>query len=208
MQQQEQRITHPARWILFHGTSSCRLRKIQRENRLRVSPEGPPKVALTTERSVSDYFAWTAMYDDLYNHPGEESHPVVLALDGEKLLARGYNLTSYCDLQEGQGMRDWENELGCWGDIEPLDEVLLKIRPVPEEQYEDYLETQSADLVGPTFVPKGPRLAQYELNVMKDVADRLVDGEMTVDEASGIAAAINGLRRMVRADSAATRPPQ
>jgi hypothetical protein len=208
MQQREQHAAGPSRWILYHGTSSYRLRQIRRENRLRVSPEGPPKVGLTTERAVSDYFAWTAMFDDDRDHRGEGGEPVVLALDGGKLLALGYNLTNYVDQQEGPGVRDWENELGCWSDIYPLDEVLIEVLPAPDEQFGAYLEIQSRELVSDTFVPKGPRLAQYELSVMKDVVERLVEREITVDKANAITSAINDLRLMVRTDSAVMPPPE
>jgi hypothetical protein len=29
---------------------------------------------------------------------------------------------------------DWENEIACWSDIDPLDEVLIEIEPVPEDR--------------------------------------------------------------------------
>jgi hypothetical protein len=81
MQQREQHAAGPSRWILYHGTSTYRLKAIQRENHLRPEP-GTGKISLTTERSVAEYFACNAVFGDRHDHPDEESNPVVLVMDG------------------------------------------------------------------------------------------------------------------------------
>jgi hypothetical protein len=65
---------------------------------------------------------------------------VVLVLDGEGLLALNYNLVPFSDPYWGEGECDWENEIECWDDIEPLDEVLMAVEPVPPERYQVYIE--------------------------------------------------------------------
>jgi hypothetical protein len=56
---------------------------------------------------------------------------VVLVLDGEGLLELNYDLSTFSDPYRGEGECDWENEIACWDDIEPLDEVLMAVEPVP-----------------------------------------------------------------------------
>jgi hypothetical protein len=60
MQEEEQHIFRASRWVLFHGTSTYRLKEILRENRLRLPQVGDEKISLTTERSVAEYFACNA----------------------------------------------------------------------------------------------------------------------------------------------------
>lgn len=126
-----------SRWVLYHGTSTARLKSILKNGRLRTSEPGDPKIALTTERSVAEYWACHAVLGDLDRHPGEESSGVVLMLDGERLLALNYDLTEFRDPIWGEGECDWENEIACWGDIDPLDEVLIEAEPVTLERYRD-----------------------------------------------------------------------
>jgi hypothetical protein len=92
---------------------------------------------LTTDRSVAEYWACHAVFGDLDRDPGVESSGVVLILDGERLLALNYDLTESRDDIWGEGKCDWENEIACWGDIDPLDEVLIEAEPVTLERYRD-----------------------------------------------------------------------
>lgn len=47
-------------------------------------------------------------------------------------------------------------------------------------------------------MPKGLRLAEYELAVMKDMASRVREGQLTQDEADAIKAALLDLRKAER----------
>lgn len=112
-------------WALYHGTTEMRLENILAEDRLRVKTVGPRKLALTTERSVAEYFACNAKYDDWHRGSDSEGNPVVLTLDGEVLLRHAYLLEGYSDPVWGEGKCSWENEIACWYDIDPLKGVLL-----------------------------------------------------------------------------------
>ena len=152
---------------------------------------------MTTERSIAEYFACNAVFGDRHDHPNEESNPIVLVLDGECLVALLYELEGYT----GDGEEcDWENEIACWSDIDPLDEVLIDIAPVAEERSRAYFERHRE-----AYKPRGPRLADFELAIVKHVVDQLEESEITVDRADAIAAAINGLRVMVRSDAITVR---
>jgi hypothetical protein len=120
----------PTRWALYHGTSTLRLEGILADNRLQVSVSGDPKISLTPARSVAEYFACNAVNGDRHDHPDDESDPVVLTIDGEHLQALLYQLDSYSDPVWGDGECDWENEIACWDNIDPLDEVLIEVAPV------------------------------------------------------------------------------
>jgi hypothetical protein len=85
----------PPRWVLYHGTSTYRLKGILRENRLRIDALSGEKISLTPERSVAEYFASNAVFGDRHDHPNEESNPVVLMLDGEGLVALLHDLEGY-----------------------------------------------------------------------------------------------------------------
>jgi hypothetical protein len=129
--------------ILYHGTSTARFKSILAENRLGTSrylellgahPSiSPWKVALTTERSVADYWADVAVWTDRFHRSTEHdrfSHDgsgvgVVLKLDGERMVELGYDLKHFREY-------DWENEIACWEDIDPLNEVLIAIEPAVE----------------------------------------------------------------------------
>jgi hypothetical protein len=56
-----------SRWVLYHGTSTRRLNGILKEDRLRISFPGDPKVSLTTERSAAEYWASHAVFGDRHN---------------------------------------------------------------------------------------------------------------------------------------------
>ena len=124
-------------WTLYHGTSTYRLRGILREDTLRVSSTGDDqKVALTPVRPVAEYFARNAVFGDRHVFPvpsDEETHPVVLELDGDALIAEHYDLQRYSDPVWGEGQCDWENEIACWQDIESLGDVLLQIHEIADE---------------------------------------------------------------------------
>ena len=186
-----------SRWVLYHGTSTYRLKEILRENRLLLPPAGDQKISLTTERSVAEYFACNAVFGDHQGHPDEESKPVLLVLDGAGLLALQYELERFSDPIWGDGECDWENEIACWTDIDPLDEVLIEIEHLSEERSQPYLERRREP-----YKPIGPRLAEYELSLMEHMVGRLEEGHITADKADAIAAAINALRVMVRSDAA------
>jgi hypothetical protein len=110
-------------WPLYYATSTYRLKRILRENCLRT--EGDLKIALTTERSLAEYWAHLDVFGDRHDHPDEETHPVVLVLDGDTLIEDHYDLQRYSE-------PDWD-EIACWGDIEALDEVLIDIQQIPEQ---------------------------------------------------------------------------
>jgi hypothetical protein len=206
MQQREQHAAAPSRWILYHGTSTYRLKAIQRDNRLRVSPTGDPKIALTTERSVAEYFACNAVIGDHRNHPEGESHPVLLVMDGELLLVLQYELDGVSDPVWGDGECDWENEIACWADIDPLDDFLIEVTPVPADRWGAYRTGSDRAAATDIFMPSGPRLAHYELILMDDMVNRLEEGEITPRRADAIAAAVNLLRLTLRSENGATHP--
>ena len=188
MKQIRQRIDSD--WILYHGTSSMRLGQILSENRLRVSPTGPDrKIALTTELSAAEYFACNAVVGD---RPDKDSVPKVLVLDGRLLLALSYSVTGFSDPIYGEGECDWENEIACWEDIVPLDEVLIETRHVRTARLRHYRERGKT-----AFITGAPALAEYELTVMADTVGKLEDGEITLARANAISAAMRSLRRAV-----------
>jgi hypothetical protein len=127
------------RLILYHGTSTARLRSVLAENRL--SPTrylemrggdlsiSTGKVSLTTEPSVAEKWAHLAAVTDTHDHFSHDSSGVVLKLDGERLVELGYDLKHFSDPIWGEGQCDCENEIACWEEIDPLDEVLITIEP-------------------------------------------------------------------------------
>jgi hypothetical protein len=68
---------------------------------------------------------------------------MVLTIDGEHLQALLYQLDSYSDPVWGDGECNWENEIACWDNIDPLDEVLIEVAPVPEDRWRAYREAVS-----------------------------------------------------------------
>jgi hypothetical protein len=150
---------------------------------------GDQKISLTTERSVAEYFACNAVFGDKRNYPDEESSPVVLVLDGEGLLADNYNLVPFSDPYWGDGESDWENEIECWDDIEPLEEVLMAVEPVPSERHQVLIERGCA-----AFKPATPPMAGFELTVMADTIGKLVEDEITPADTDAVVSALAALR--------------
>jgi hypothetical protein len=92
VKQNEQQLDGGSRWLLYHGTTTYRLKSILKDDRLTRPGIGDQKISLTTERSVAEYFSNVALHGDKHDHPSEKSAAVILVIDGEKLLALGYNL--------------------------------------------------------------------------------------------------------------------
>ncbi len=189
MKQNEQHVYDGSRWVLYHGTSTARLKRILEDGRLRTSGTDNPKISLTTERSVAEYWAYLAVFGDRRNRPGEDSSEVVLVIDGEGLLEFNYDLSAFSDPIWGDKECDWENEIECWDDIEPLDEVLMAVEPVPPEQYQVFIERRRA-----AFKPAVPPMAAFELTVMADTIGKLVEDEITPADADGVVSALAALR--------------
>jgi hypothetical protein len=178
-----------SRWVLYHGTSTSRLNSILKEDRLRISNPGDPKISLTTERSVAEYWANLAVYGDRQDRSDRESNAVVLVLDGEKLLAGDYDLTEFRDDIWGEGECDWENEIACWDDIEPYSDFLIAVEPVKSDRGLDLTEDGHK-----AFKPVIPPIAGFELIVMSDTIGKLIKGEITPALADAVVSALRGLR--------------
>jgi hypothetical protein len=189
VKQNEECLYAASRWVLYHGTSTARLKHILEDGRLRRASIGDQKIALTTERSVAEYFACNAVFGDKRNYPGEESSPVVLVLDGAGLLALNYDLVPFSDPYWGDGECDWENEIECWDDIEPLDEVLMAVEPVPPERYQVLIERGYK-----AFKPATPPMASFELALMAEVIGKLAEDEIRPADADGVVSALAALR--------------
>jgi hypothetical protein len=191
MKSERDQTTAASRWILYHGTSSYRLTQILSENRLQVSRSGTPKLSLTPERSVAEYFACNAVCGDQRDHPREESKPVLPVLDGEGLVALMYDLDDYT----GDGEEcEWENEIACWSAIDPLDEVLINIEAVPPQRARPYFDLPSYEERRDAYKPVGPRRSDRELNLVTQIVEQLEEGQITEDKADQIAAAISRCR--------------
>ena len=190
MRQNEQHLYEGSRWVLYHGTTTYWLRSILKDGRLRRATVGDQKIALTTERSVAEYFSNVALHGDKHDHPSEESAALILVIDGEKLLALGYKLVPFCDTYHGPGKCDWENEIACWHrDIEHLDEVLIAVEPVPPKRFQVFLKRGRA-----AFKPAMPPMGHFELSVMKGTIERLAKGKITPAAADGVVSALAALR--------------
>jgi hypothetical protein len=159
-------------WVLYHGTSTTRLKRIIEDGRLRRATRGDQKIPLTTQRSVAEYFACNAVFADKHDHPDKNASGVILMLDGEGLLALNYDLVQFSDPVWGEGECDWENEIECWNDIEPLEEVLIAVEPVPPQHYQTFIERGRA-----AFRPATPPTAGFELTAMADTIGKLVYDE-------------------------------
>ena len=175
--------------MLYHGTSTARLKRILEDGRLRKATVGDQKIALTTERSVAEYFACNAVFADKHDHPDAESSPVVLVLDGAGLLVLNYKLVPFSDPIWGDGECEWENEIECWDDIEPLEEVLMAVEPVRTERYQLFIVRGYG-----AFKPATPPIASFELTVMADTIGKLVEDEITPADADGVVSALAALR--------------
>jgi hypothetical protein len=150
---------------------------------------GRPEIALTTERSVAEYFACVAVFADRRDRPDEESSGVVLVLDGEGLIALNYDLSEFRDHIWGGGKCDWGNEIACWDDIEPLDEVLIAVQFVASDRYQDFTEHGYT-----AFKPAIPPIASFELTIMADTIGKLAEDEIPSAVADGVVTALRGLR--------------
>jgi hypothetical protein len=117
------------------------------------------------------------------------SRAVVLALDGEELLALNYNLGSFSDPVWRDGECDWESEIECWDDIEPFEEVLIAVEPVPPERYQVFIERGHV-----AFKPTAPPTASFELTVMADTIGKFVEDEITPADADVVVSALAALR--------------
>jgi hypothetical protein len=168
--------------VLYHGTSTARLKRILRDGRLRASRTDDPKVSLTTERSFAEYWACLAVFGDRRDRPGEDSN-------GEGLLELNYDLSGFSDPVWGEGECDWENEIACWDNIEALDEVLIAVEPVPAERCREL-----ADRGRGAFEHVIPPIAGFELTVMADTIGKLVEEEITPTDADLVVSALATLR--------------
>jgi hypothetical protein len=110
-------------------------------------------------------------------------------LDGEELLALDYNLVPFSDPYWGEGECDWENEIECWDNVEPLEEVLIAIEPVPPERCRELTDSGRA-----AFEPAVPPIASFELTVMSDTIGKLVEEEITSADADLVVSALAALR--------------
>jgi hypothetical protein len=190
MTQNERHAYDGSRWVLYHGTTTYRLKSILKDGRLSRQGIGEQKISLTTERSVADYFSNVALHGDKHDHPDEESTAVTLVIDGEKLLALGYKLVPFSDTYHGPGKCDWENEIACWDrDIEHLDEVLMAVEPVPPERFQVFLKRGRV-----AFKPAIPPMGHFELSIMKGTFKRLAKGKITPADADGVVSALAALR--------------
>jgi hypothetical protein len=189
MKQNEQHLYEGSRWILYHGTSTARLKSILQEDRLRRAGLGDQKIALTTERSVAEYFACNAAFADKHDRPDDESSPVLLVLDGEGLLALNYDLAHFSDPIWGEGECDWENEIECSDDIEPLEEVLIAVEEVAPQRCRDLTERGRT-----AFNPNIPPIAAFELTVMAETIGKLEENEIAPADADKVVRAFAGLR--------------
>jgi hypothetical protein len=187
--QNEQHFNETSQWVLYHGTSTARLKRILEDSCLRKSKIGDQKIALTTERCVAEYFACVAVFGDRHDRPNEESSGVVLMLDGEGLLVLNYDLAEFRDPIWGEGECDWENEIECRDDIDPLEEVLVRVEPVPVQRYQDFIE-RGRD----AFKPALPPIAGFELTVMADMIGKLVEDEVTPEDVNIVVSALARLR--------------
>ena len=96
---------------------------------------------------------------------------------------------SLSDPYWGEGECDWENEIECWDDIEPLDEVLMAVEPVPPERHQVLIERGCG-----AFKPATPPMASFELTVMADTIGKLTEDEITPAAADGVVSALAALR--------------
>jgi hypothetical protein len=91
------------------------------------SAKSEPRLALTTERSVAEYWACVAVFADRHDRLQEESDPVVLVLDGGRLVEFNYPLTQFDYLTWGDEEDDVNYGIACLQDIDPLSEVLVAV---------------------------------------------------------------------------------
>jgi hypothetical protein len=153
------------------------------------SATSDPILALTTERSVAVYWACRAALADRRDRPEEESKPVVLVLNGERLLEEDHPLGEFDNHFWDDEEDDVNYGIACLQDIDPLEAVLIATEPVTTQLY-DCLAEQSRE----TVWHPAPPLARVELLVMSDTIGRLVDGDIAPAEADAVVSALGSLR--------------
>jgi hypothetical protein len=184
-----------SRWVLFHGTSTFRLRNILKENRLRGAGPGAT-LSFTTDQSVAEYFSCVAIAVDKEDYPGSDPSGVVLRLDGEKLLARGYHLFAPISnpgsleaVAKEWDPQNWdlENELLLVEDLAPLSTFLIDTIAVKRSTYDTFSQHGR-----PAFMPRVPFAAGVELAVMESLQHWGTD--ITPEEAESWILALRGIR--------------
>jgi hypothetical protein len=153
------------------------------------SATSDPILALTTERSVAVYWACRAALADRRDRPEEESKPVVLVLNGERLLEEDHPLGEFDNHFWDDEEDDVNYGIACLQDIDPLEAVLIATEPVTTQLY-DCLAEQSRE----TVWHPAPPLARVELLVMSDTIGGLVGGDIAPAEADAVVSALGSLR--------------
>jgi hypothetical protein len=156
------------------------------------SATSDPTLALTTERCVAEYWACHASLADRRDRPDEESNPVVLVLNGERLLEEDCALALFDDFW-GDEEDDVNYGIACLQDIDPLEAALIATEPVTTQRC-NYLAEQSR---GTVWHP-APPLAHVQLLVMSTVVGWLVDADMTPAEADAVVNALRSLQMAMR----------
>jgi hypothetical protein len=100
---------------------------------------------------------------------------------------------------------DWENEIACWRAIDPLDEMLIGIEPVPDDRARPYFELPSYEQRRDVYKPLGSRLTEYELRSITEMIEQLEEGKFTEGQADQVAAALSRRRLLVRSGSGVGR---
>jgi hypothetical protein len=85
--------------------------------------------------------------------------------------------------------------------IDPLDEVLIDIEPVPDDRAKPYFELPYYEQRRDAYKPLGSRLAEYELRSVTQMVEQLEEGQITEGKADQIAATISRRRLSVRSGS-------
>lgn len=109
--------------ILFHGTSTRRWRRIQKDGLLRVAPVGLRVISMSEDPRVALHFAEMAVFGDRYDSPRCRTGPIILAVNAKALLSKGYELVRLSDPVWGEGACDWELEVASRINV-PLDFVM------------------------------------------------------------------------------------
>ena len=109
--------------VLYHGTSVPRWLSIQGDGWFQLPVSGDPKVSLTPDRAVAEYWADLASRTDASEGRGNGS--IIIELSMIALDRAGYLLTEFCDDIWGENQCDWEQEIACWSPIALVDDVVL-----------------------------------------------------------------------------------
>jgi hypothetical protein len=148
-----------------------------------------PKLSLTTEQSVAEYWACLAVFTDRHDRPQEESNPVVLVLNGERLFELNHPLGQFDYELWGDEQDDVETGILCLEDIDPLTGVLIGVEHVTPERYDQFIKDGRE-----AVWPPAPPLARIELLVISDTIGRLAEGDITPTEADAVVSALAALR--------------